>query len=109
VDWLTSRLFTTYSDLHRVEATTRSDNAAMQAVFARCGHRREGTLREAWKNADGTRHDALVYAVLRPEWIARARGQAKPSSADERAPQTTVTGPWPRRRHAEVTCDVAKA
>ena len=72
VDWLTAYLFTTYPRLHRIEATTRSDNAAMQAVFTRRGYRLEGTMLEAWRNADGTRHDALAYATLRREFTARA-------------------------------------
>lgn len=67
VEWLTGHLFGTYPELHRIEATTRDDNAAMQAVFARCGWRLEGRFVEAWKNADGTRNDALVYAILRRE------------------------------------------
>jgi RimJ/RimL family protein N-acetyltransferase len=67
VGWLTGHLFTTYPELHRIEATTRGDNAAMQAVFAQCGYRLEGRFVEAWKNADGSRHDALVYAILRHE------------------------------------------
>ena len=73
VDWLTTHFFTTYPDLHRIEATTRADNAAMQAVFARCGYRHEGTLVEAWKNADHSRSDCLVYAILRREFAARQR------------------------------------
>jgi RimJ/RimL family protein N-acetyltransferase len=72
VDWLTAHLFTTYPSLHRIEATTRSDNAAMQAVFAHCGYRLEGTMVEAWKQADGTRYDSLIYAILRRESTARA-------------------------------------
>jgi RimJ/RimL family protein N-acetyltransferase len=71
VDWLTAHLFTTYPGLHRIEATTRSDNAAMRAVFARCGYRQEGTMLEAWKNADGSRSDTLMYAILRREFTAR--------------------------------------
>lgn len=67
VEWLTDHLFTTYPELHRIEATTRHDNEAMHAVFARCGYRQEGRFVEAWKNADGTRHDALTYAILRRE------------------------------------------
>jgi len=73
VDWLTTHLFTTYPDLHRIEATTRADNAAMQAVFAHCGYRHEGTLVEAWKNADHSRSDCLVFAILRREFAARRR------------------------------------
>ncbi len=68
VRWLTGHLFTTYPVLHRIEATTRSDNVAMQAVFAQCGYRQEGRMLEAWKNADGTRSDTLVYATLRREF-----------------------------------------
>jgi RimJ/RimL family protein N-acetyltransferase len=71
VDWLTAHLFTTYPGLHRIEATTRADNAAMQVVFARCGYRQEGRMLEAWKNADGSRSDTLTYAILRREFTAR--------------------------------------
>lgn len=72
VEWLTGHLFTTYPALHRIEATTRHDNAAMQAVFDRSGYRQEGRFVEAWKNTDGTRHDALTYAILRREHVGRA-------------------------------------
>jgi RimJ/RimL family protein N-acetyltransferase len=74
VDWLTAHLFQTYPGLHRIEATTRSDNAAMQAVFARCSYRQEGRMVEAWKNADGSRSDTLIYATLRQEFTARSSG-----------------------------------
>lgn len=69
VEWLTDHLFTTCPPLHRIEATTRHDNIAMQAVFDRCGYRLEGRLVEAWRNADGTRSDALAYAILRTEYL----------------------------------------
>ena len=36
VHWLTDHLFTTFAMLHRIEATTRDENMAMQAVFAHC-------------------------------------------------------------------------
>lgn len=70
VQWLTDHLFTTYPALHRIEATTRDDNLAMQAVLARCRYRLEGRLLEAWRNADGTRCDTLTYAILRREYGA---------------------------------------
>jgi RimJ/RimL family protein N-acetyltransferase len=41
-------------------------------VFARCGYRLEGTMVEAWKQADGTRYDSLTYAILRRECTASA-------------------------------------
>ncbi len=65
--WLTDHLFDTYPELHRIEATTRGDNRAMQHVFGRCGYRAEGRMVEAWRQADGTRFDALTYAILRRE------------------------------------------
>lgn len=67
VEWLTGHLFGTHRDLHRIEATTRDDNMSMQAVFDRCGWRLEGRFVEAWRNADGSRRDALTYAILRRE------------------------------------------
>jgi RimJ/RimL family protein N-acetyltransferase len=69
VRWLTDHLFTTQDLLHRIEATTKDDNVAMQAVFAHCGYRLEGRLLEAWRNADGTRADTLIYGILRGEWV----------------------------------------
>ncbi len=67
VRWLTDHLFSTYQAAYRIEATTRADNVAMQSVFDRCGYRLEGRFVEAWVNADGTRSDALSYAILRRE------------------------------------------
>ena len=72
VKWLSDYLFAEYPMLHRIEATTRSDNAAMIATFARCGYRREGVLREAWKSRDGSRHDTMIYGLLRHEWSGDA-------------------------------------
>ena len=74
VDWLTEYLFTTYPELYRIEATTRADNLAMQAVFAHCRYRQEGRLVEAWSNADGSRHDTLIYGFLRREWALQCSG-----------------------------------
>ena len=69
VRWLTDHLFANYPVLHRIEATTRHDNLAMQVVFAHCRYRLEGRMLEAWKHADGTRSDTLVFAILRREWL----------------------------------------
>jgi RimJ/RimL family protein N-acetyltransferase len=66
--WMTHHLFSTYADLHRIEATTRHDNVAMQHVFDSCGYRQEGRFVEAWKNEDGTWSDTFAYAMLRREW-----------------------------------------
>jgi hypothetical protein len=60
----------------------------MQAVFARCGYRQEGRMVEAWKNADGSRSDTLLYAILRQEFTARSRDEraacGDPSSSRQR-------------------------
>jgi len=66
--WLSDYLFVEYPVLHRIEATTRSDNAAMIAILDRCGYHHEGLLREAWKGRDGSRHDTMLYGLLRREW-----------------------------------------
>jgi RimJ/RimL family protein N-acetyltransferase len=52
--WVVDHAFTTYAELHRLEAaTTRRDNAAMQRVLSDAGFVHEGTLRDAWRSDDG--------------------------------------------------------
>jgi len=68
VKWLSDHLYGEYPVLHRIEATTRSDNAAMITILERCGYHLEGVLREAWKSPDGTRYDTMVFGLLRHEW-----------------------------------------
>lgn len=67
VGWLTGYLFTELPAAHRVEATTRSDNVAMQQVLERCGYRKEAHYREAWPVPGGARKDAVGYAILRTD------------------------------------------
>lgn len=67
VSWLTGHVFAVYPGAHRIEASTRHDNLAMRAVLGRCGYRLEGRLVEAWRSADGSRQDAMLYAILRRE------------------------------------------
>lgn len=83
VRWLSDYLFAEYPVLHRIEATTRSDNAAMMKVFDRCGYRREGVLREAWKSRDGSRHDTMVYGLLRSEWSTARTSEVRPAAEGE--------------------------
>jgi RimJ/RimL family protein N-acetyltransferase len=73
VRWLTGDLFAARPATNRVEATTRSDNAAMRRVLERCGYRQEARYREAWPVPGGPPLDALGYAVLRREWAASVR------------------------------------
>ena len=72
VKWLSDHLFGEYAVLHRIEATTRSDNAAMITTLDRCGYHLEGVLREAWKSPDGTHYDTMVFGLLRREWRGKA-------------------------------------
>lgn len=81
VAWLTGHLFDEHDELHRIEATTRGDNVAMQRVFDRCGYRLEGRMVEAWAQADGTRFDSLTYAILRREH--RTVGATRPATGPE--------------------------
>ena len=74
VSWVVNHLFSSYGELHRIEATTRHDNLPMQRVFDRCGFRLEGRMIEAWTNTDGSRADTWTYAILRREWSAMKLG-----------------------------------
>ena len=68
VRWLTRWLFTELPGIGRVEANTRVDNTAMRTVLERCGYAKEAHHRRAWPGADGTVHDGVGYAILRPDW-----------------------------------------
>ena len=72
VKWLSDHLFVEYPVLHRIEATTRSDNSAMIAILNRCGFHHEGLLREAWRSRDGSRHDTMLFGLLRRDWSSGA-------------------------------------
>lgn len=63
---LTDHAFTTLG-LHRVQASTTSDNKESLRLMARLGMRQEARLREAefW---DGQWLDVLIYGLLAGEW-----------------------------------------
>ncbi len=69
VRWLTDHLFGRFDVLHRIEATTSVDNAAMRRVLELCSYRLEGQLRDAWLSFDGSRTDAMIYGIVRTEWV----------------------------------------
>lgn len=71
--WVVAHLFDTYPKLHRIEANTRHDNAAMQQALSAAGFTCEGRLREAWVSEGGPRSDTLIYGILRAEWAATAQ------------------------------------
>ena len=58
-------------DLRRVWLMTMSLNARMMRSAEKAGFRLEARQREATV-ADGVRHDALIYGLLREEWPGRA-------------------------------------
>lgn len=70
--WLVEYLFTNYPELHRIEASTRADNIAMQRVLSDAGFSHEGTLRQAWSSDTGRWYDALIYGILRTDLTARS-------------------------------------
>lgn len=73
VRWIADRLFTVHPQLHRIEASTREDNDAMQGALRAGGFEREGRLRESWRAADGRWLDTFVYGLLRSDWSAPSR------------------------------------
>lgn len=58
-------------NLHRVWLTVISYNARAIALYERLGFVREGVYREHLER-DGSRHDMLVYGLLRREWLNAA-------------------------------------
>ena len=64
--WIVDHLFASHPALHRIEANTRHDNAAMQRVLVKAGFTLEGRLRESWRRDDEF-FDTLVYGLLRTD------------------------------------------
>lgn len=54
----------------RVEAYTRSDNLAMRKTLSSCRFVKEGYLRQAWENDDGSISDSICYAMIRDDWLS---------------------------------------
>jgi RimJ/RimL family protein N-acetyltransferase len=69
LQWLTSYLFETWSELRRIEGSTRVDNLAMRKVFLHCNYVKEGHFRHAWVTEAGIPFDAIHYGILREDWI----------------------------------------
>ena len=66
--WLQNYLFGK-KDKIRIEGYTRVDNIGMRKCFAKAGFVKEGYLRNAWENADGTVTDSIVYGAIKDDWI----------------------------------------
>jgi RimJ/RimL family protein N-acetyltransferase len=61
-------------NLHRVTATTFDYNKRSINLVERLGFRREGASRE-FLERDGSRHDMLLYGLLRHESKATRQGE----------------------------------
>ncbi|MBW8350667.1 GNAT family N-acetyltransferase [Bacillus sp. IITD106] len=68
VRWLTDYLFSLPDKKIRIEAYTRCDNFAMRKTLTNCGFVKEGYLRNAWENNDGSVSDSICYAIIRSDW-----------------------------------------
>ena len=65
--WLQDYLFGELSKI-RIEAYTRADNIAMQKCFVKGNFVKEGYLRNAWENDDGTISDSVLFAAIYEDW-----------------------------------------
>lgn len=66
--WLARHVFETLGQHDRIEAHTRADNAAMRRTLRACRWVQEAHHRRCWPDAEGGRHDAVTYALLKDDW-----------------------------------------
>lgn len=66
--WLKDYLFGK-NDKIRIEGYTRIDNIGMRKCFTNAGFVKEGYLRSAWENEDGTVADCIVYGAIKSDWV----------------------------------------
>ena len=50
-----------------------ADNVRAQRAYTKLGFSRDGVLRKAYRQADGTRTDLVMMAILKSEWEGRRR------------------------------------
>ena len=67
LEWLKDYLFGQRGKI-RIEGYTRADNLAMRKCFTNAGFVKEGYLRKAWENHDGTVNDSVLYAAISDDW-----------------------------------------
>lgn len=68
VKWMTDYIFSLPDKKIRIEAHTRSDNLAMRKTLSKSGFVKEGYLRYAWENHDGSVSDSICYSIIRSDW-----------------------------------------
>lgn len=57
--------------INRVHAWSSADNAASVRVLEKAGLKREGLLRQAMLNADGSMMDRMLFGIVREDWSRR--------------------------------------
>lgn len=67
LSWLKDYLYGEKGKI-RIEGYTRADNLAMRKCFTKAGFVKEGYLRNAWENDDGTISDTVLYASIFEDW-----------------------------------------
>ncbi|GGP09000.1 GNAT family N-acetyltransferase [Oceanobacillus neutriphilus] len=72
VNWVIDYIFGLSEKKIRLEAYTRSDNLAMRKTLNKCGFVKEGYLRHAWENDDGSISDSVCYAMIRKDWKTKS-------------------------------------
>ncbi|MFC9540317.1 GNAT family N-acetyltransferase [Lysinibacillus sp. NPDC056959] len=77
--WLQDYLFGEKGKI-RIEGYTRVDNISMRKCFTKAGFVKEGYLRNAWENADGTITDSILYGAIKDDWIL---GRTTPIKMDD--------------------------
>ena len=68
--WLQDYLFGERGKI-RIEGYTRADNLAMRKSFTNAGFVKEGYLRQAWENEDGSILDSVLYAAILEDWQSK--------------------------------------
>lgn len=77
--WLQDYLFGEKGKI-RIEGYTRVDNIGMRKCFSKAGFVKEGYLRNAWENEDGTVTDSILYGAIKDDWVL---GGTTPIKIDE--------------------------
>lgn len=67
LNWLKDYLYGEKCKI-RIEGYTRADNLAMRNCFTKSGFVKEGYLRNAWENEDGSISDTVLYASIYDDW-----------------------------------------
>ena len=67
LSWLKDYLYGEQGKI-RIEGYTRADNLAMRKCFTKAGFVKEGYLRNAWENEDGSISDTVLYASIYDDW-----------------------------------------